>query len=227
MIKDEPVAHKKVIKRHACSLLIVSILFWAFYFARYDSTDKMQTRFNNAMKKAGLKKIDYSIYDANCLTGGKFPDDADAQEILDLRKEILDGCDNDKDCIEKGSRWSSIYLANGFVMFLTTCGAIMVLCGLNHAICRCCAAWLLSLVCITNFGVFITTAVWRFGPAGKLCAMNIAPTFQGNLKDETEDSWTYEKDGQLILALWILQVLGCCCCLFAGVNMPKPKGIMK
>ena len=112
-------------------------------------------------------------------------------------------------------------------MFFTTCGALMVLCGLNHAVCRCCAAWLLSLVCITNVGVFITTAVWRFGPAGKLCSMNIAPTFQGNLKDDTEDTWTYEKDGQLILALWILQILGCGCCLFGGVNVPKAKGLMK
>ena len=166
MIKDEPVAHKKVIKKHAISLLIISIIFWALYFARYDSTDKIQTKFNNAMKKAGAPKIDYSFYDSNCLTGGKFPDDVDVQKILDLRKDIIDGCDNDKDCLEKGSRWSSIFLANGFVMFLTTCGALMVLCGLNHAVCRCCAAWLLSLLCITNVGVFITTAVWRFGPAG-------------------------------------------------------------
>ena len=95
MIKDEPVAHKKVIKRHAITLLIISIIFWALYFARYDSTDKMQTKFNNTMKKNGAPKIDYSFYDFNCVFRGKFPDDADVQEILDLRKEIIDGCDND------------------------------------------------------------------------------------------------------------------------------------
>ena len=99
MIKDEPVAHKKVIKKHAISLLIVSILFWALYFARFDSTNKLQTRFDNTLKKSGIKKLDYSFYDSNCITGGKFADDADAAEILKLRTEIRDGCDNDMDCI--------------------------------------------------------------------------------------------------------------------------------
>ena len=95
MIKDEPVAHKKVIKRHAITLTIISIIFWALYFARYDSTDKMQTKFNNNMKKIGGNKIDYSVYDFGCVFRGKFPADADVQEILDLQKEIIDGCDND------------------------------------------------------------------------------------------------------------------------------------
>ena len=174
---------------------MVSIVFWGLYFARFDSTAKMQTNYENILKKAGLPKTDFNFYDSNCITGGKFPDDADVQEIIDLRKDFQDACDNDMDCIKKGSRWSSIFLANGFVMFLATCGALMVLCGLNHAVCRCCAAWVLSVVCLANVGVFISTAVMRFGPAGKLCAMNIAPTFQGNLKDDATDVWTYEKDG--------------------------------
>ena len=66
----------------------------------------MQTKMENTLKSAGLPKIDFNIYDTNCITGGKFADDADLQEILDLRKDIQDGCDNDIDCIRKGSRWS-------------------------------------------------------------------------------------------------------------------------
>ena len=102
---------------------MVSIVFWGLYFARFDSTSKMQTNYENILKKAGLPKTDFNFYDSNCITGGKFPDDADVQEIIDLRKDFQDACDNDMDCIKKGSRWSSIFLANGFVMFLATCGS--------------------------------------------------------------------------------------------------------
>ena len=85
MIKNEPKVHKKIIKNHAICLLIISIVFWALYFARFDSTAKMQKRLNNNLKKlVGVPIQDYSYYDNDCLFGGKFPDDADAQEIVDL-----------------------------------------------------------------------------------------------------------------------------------------------
>ena len=77
MIKDEPQAHKKIIKRQAISVLIISIIFWSLYFARFHSTAKMQTKLDNDFKALGIPKIDYSIYDNVCLTGGKFADDQD------------------------------------------------------------------------------------------------------------------------------------------------------
>ena len=89
---------------------------------------------------------------------------------------------------------------------------------------RCIAGCCMSCLCCVHFCTWISVAVYRFRDQGKLCALSkiytsVTSSDQGTV---AEDDWTYEKDGSLILALWVLQLLGCCCCCFAGVNMPKP-----
>lgn len=89
---------------------------------------------------------------------------------------------------------------------------------------RCIAGCCMSCLCCVHFCTWISVAVYRFRDQGKLCALSKVPTSvtSSDAGTRAEDDWTYEKDGSLILALWVLQLLGCCCCCFAGVNMPKP-----
>ena len=131
----------------------------------------------------------------------------DIKEAEPLFREIKDDCRTssgwtDRECWIKGTRWSIIYLVNGIILLFLPPVAICTLCGLREPVCRCAAAWGLIVVSLANFFNLISTAIFRFNARGKLCAMATYPTYFTD--EEFDDSWTYEKDGQLILALWIL-----------------------
>lgn len=89
----------------------------------------------------------------------------------------------------------------------------------------------IGAVCATccfcvHFAIIVATGVYRFSLFGQLCALSTMPT---NWTSDTEvnDDWTYEKDGKLILALWIIQLLSFVCCFgvacFPLRSMPEAK----
>ena len=160
------------------------------------------------------------LYDTSC--GAPYSDDQEAADLIaDLRKDCTS-----ESCIEAGSRWSHIYGGMGTIMLLIMCSTCCVCIGAYKPIFRCIAGCAMNCLCCAHFGMWIATAVYRFRPYGKLCALSKVWTNYTSTDllstDYYDDSWTYEKDGSLILGLWVVQLLGCCCCCFAGVNMPKP-----
>ena len=90
--------------------------------------------------------------------------------------------------------------------------------GAFIAICRiigCCVGTLIYFVYMT---ALILTPVYRFSDQGKLCALNPSPSLYVSWEEERSDTWTFEKDGVLILSLWIIQLICCCCPLYGGVK---------
>ena len=61
-----------------------------------------------------------------------------------------------------------------------------------------------SCLCCLHFAFIIVTGVYRFRDYGKLCALNKLYTNQTSTDEPANDDWTYEKDGTLILSLWII-----------------------
>ena len=68
---------------------------------------------------------------------------------------------------------------------------------------RLCGAFCASCLCCSHFGIIIATGVYRYSTKGKLCALSMGATNFVS-EDELNDTWTYEKDGKLIEALWII-----------------------
>ena len=153
------------------------------------------------------------------MCGAPYSDDEAAAEYL---LELRDDCD--ADCQKAGSRWSHIFASMGVIMLLVFLATICVCIGAYKPMLRVIAACCMTCLCCAHFCTWIAVAVYRFRTSGKLCALSKTWTSytSSDLTEMPTDDWTMEKDGALILALWVLQLLGCCCCCFAGVNMPKP-----
>ena len=114
---------------------------------------------------------------------------------------------------------------NAIVTLLIVVNMCCVCPGAKIPFARMCAAFCALGVCCCHFLVIIMTAVLRFRPYGQYCALSKRPTnFTGpELEDEVNDDWTYAKDGTLILALWVIQLLTFfCCCLVGGSFTGKP-----
>ena len=77
---------------------------------------------------------------------------------------------------------------------------------------RCLGAFCATCCCCAHFGIIVATGVWRFSLYGRLCALSKQATNWTSDDELPNDDWTYEKDGKLILALWILQLLSFVCC---------------
>ena len=115
-------------------------------------------------------------------------------------------------------------------------GMLMVLLLLNLC-CACVGAYKASFrilgaicgycLCCLHLVVLIITPALRFSKRGRLCAYSSAPTnYLGKDVDPiVDDTWTYKKDGALIIALWIIQFLCCCCTCFGATQrgMVPPK----
>ena len=72
---------------------------------------------------------------------------------------------------------------------------------------------------IPHLGIIISTGVYRFRNVGLICSMSNYPTSLTDANEDPTDTWTMKKDGELIIALWIMQVIFCCCtCLAGGIK---------
>ena len=218
MVETEQKKHKQIILGHAICLGVCTLIFMSLYFARLSSVMNMQTRAEDAIKAVGATpNFDYVIYDTSC--GGPY---SDPEEAAKLVADFLADCD--ADCRKEGSRWSHVYASMGIITLLVCLTTICVCIGAFKPMLRCIAGCCMSCLCCAHFCTFIAVAVYRFRTQGQICALSKVWTgyASSDYKELPTDDWTMEKDGSLILALWVLQLLGCCCCCIAGVNMPKP-----
>ncbi len=113
-------------------------------------------------------------------------------------------------------------------MMLIIFNMICVCIGTRKAIARVIASVFASLICCAHFGIIIATAVYRFRPQGRLCALSQRGTSVPADKDEEiTDDWTYEKDAALLAALWVIQLLCCLCCAGVGTgHVGDPRAMM-
>ena len=130
-------------------------------------------------------------------------------------KELYDDCD--EDCMKEGTNWSAIILANGIMMILLFCNLGCVIMGRIKAFWRVLAAYTGFIIFLANLAILATTGYYRYRTQGSLCAlyteMSHAPTTEPL---DVNDDWTFEKDGSLILALWLIQAIFMIpCCLLA------------
>ena len=140
--------------------------------------------------------------------------------------ELSTGFTCDEDCLKAGSRWSHVYITNGMILVCIILNFVCVAVGAYKGMLRVIAALFSLCLCIPHFAIIIATGVYRFRTIGLLCAESLTPTNKPSKDAEIDDSWTMRKDAQLILALWLVQLLCCAftCVLGAvGPLMIKPR----
>ena len=121
--------------------------------------------------------------------------------------------------IEEGTKYSHVFLVNALLMTFFFINMIMVVVGAHKLMVRLIAGYCAIALCIAHFCTLIATAVYRFRAVGRLCTYVDQPSNAPNDKPEDlNDDWTLKKDASLILALWIIQLLGCCSCLATALN---------
>ena len=88
--------------------------------------------------------------------------------------------------------------------------------------------WMLSIICnsvfsIVNLIIIVITGTRRFSNIGTICAMSKAPIHYNlevgagvfsrltqvgaGVYKALDERWTYENDGQLIMGVWIVQII--------------------
>lgn len=133
--------------------------------------------------------------------------------MFDLKNDCTD-----KSCGQMGSGWSHIILANAILMILLFCNLGCIIMGRIRAKWRLLGAYAGFALALAHFGILIAAAIYRFRPQGALCSLDLTLTdFPTSNPKDSGDSWSFEKDGSLILALWVLQIIGApMCCLLAS-----------
>lgn len=222
---------KKKLMIWICALVtaILCLVFAALYLARFNSVVLWQDAASNP---------DFVVYDTSCYslaavtglskTGGVSLGDelwTDPEEALSLRNEIAVDCD--ADCQKLGSRWSVIFILNGILLLLVLLNMCCVGVGAYVPIFRCLGACCAPWCCCAHFAIIVMTGVFRFSLYGRLCALSKGATNWTSKDDAPDDDWTYEKDGQLILALWILQILSFVCCCGVSCLPLRPSSPMQ
>ena len=99
-------------------------------------------------------------------------------------------------------------------------GAYKALVRLIAALCTC-------ILCLYAFSMLIVTPVYRFRPMGALTALceddtNVICTDVNDSSCVNSD-WTYKKDGELILAIWIVQLIFCVFSCVGSICLTKPR----
>lgn len=188
-------------------LLVSYLIFTGFWIARWASAINAQTMWNDTPGS----KDSVAAYDAACLNP-QVADWSDNEKAAEYIKEIGEDCGSDQDCLDDGTRWSHLYAANGILFICLACVLASHFLGMVCAKFRliCCSIFTMAL-CLYSFCMIIVTPVYLFSTRGKLCALNKLNSnvvcTDRNDKDCINDDWTYEKDAQLITALWVLQLL--------------------
>jgi len=215
--------------------MVCCVVFSGLYFTRFNSAVNIQkiTRAEDP-----TFKDDINYYDAVCSTLAvkemsqfiksknreagvaeltKTARWSDPEQAYDLMAEIYVDCD--EECVKKGTGWSYAILANGLLMILLFCNLGCLAMGSIRLRWRLMTTYLAFILCFVHLGILIFTATVRFSKQGTLCSLyeyrtNAATT---NVR-EFNETWTYAKDGSLIVALWVLQILGSTlCCILGGI----------
>ena len=183
-LETDTLRHKKAILIAAGVNFAISFIFSVLYFYRWG--DVLTAEDNKEAIEAGYgfktKPDDAFVYNQMCLELGQ---NYESGEYMDLVDEIA-GQIRDEDDIRNGTYWSQIYMFNGVTLLLISLNSILMAAGAKYYYPRLIALILnLLLSGIHFFGCVITTAVFRFRPLGKLCALSIQPTKKEDV------TWTY------------------------------------
>ena len=225
-------------------LMIGCIIFMGFWFARFASVANAQklaeddnfpddTVFYDVAcstaQVGGLVKLYPTLLTDSAmksqaiqiLEGMKTGDEkraawSDAEKAYDFMVNIQES-DCDDDCMKRGTQWSTVMLMNGLMMIFIFFNLSCVIMGRIKAYFRVVAAYAGFIIFLTNLAILSVTGYLRYRPTGALCSLytenSNVPTTN---KDDVDDAWTFEKDGGLIIGLWLVQaVLMIPCCLLA------------
>ena len=135
-------------------------------------------------------------------------------------------CDGDKECWRKGSEWSTLFIVNGLLWLFMALNMACVAVGAYKPMFRFIGACVACPLYCFHFAMLIVTGIFRFRAAGALCALDESPNnyeeLDKNKQPQFNDSWTYKKDGELIMAIWIIALIcgGCCISLACGALKP-------
>ena len=143
---------------------------------------------------------------------------------LDWAKELKEAieADCDADCQKEGTRWSLVFQFNGITLALLALTYLLLALGARFFTVRIIGACMNCFLTCVHFAAIVTTAVYRFNAKGKLAAICLSPSHyeEGGVPDDPLGSgvlnsdWTFKKDGDLILAIWVCQlflVFALCC----------------
>ena len=165
MVAAEPKKHKQMMIAHAICLGVCTLIFCALYLARLNSVNILQAITQDRRDAYNQGDLDYIVYDSYC--PGPYSDLEAANELkIDLAKDC------DEDCRKAGSRWSHVYASMGFITLFVCLTTICVCIGAFKPMLRCIAGCCMSCLCCAHFCTWIAVAVYRFRPAGKLCALS-------------------------------------------------------
>ena len=211
-VELESSRRKKMILITAIALGTIAVVFAGLYLARFASVRNSQSivvDFNDDFE--GI------AYDMGCFDADDVPKD-DRVAFVDYFQDYVERCDGDEDCLRAGTRWSHVFLANGLLMIFIATNMICVAVGAYKHKARVVGAYYASCLWCAHFAIIIATGVYRLRPVGMACALNESATNAPTSDiEDANDDWTYKKDGALILALWIIQILSCQGCLVAAV----------
>lgn len=142
----------------------------------------------------------------------------------DSRLEVI--CGDDEACLEKGSRWTTVFLfsgilnaflaANLFLILIVVCRRFKPRLWMASILCNCLCNWI-------NFAALITALVFRFSEIGTFCARQTNPTYfiasteSESATGQLTSAWTYERDGLLILLATSIQLVLCPCYCLLGL----------
>jgi len=158
-----------------------------------------------------------SPYDS-CQITGYDAGDLSQSELANLQMDMGLWClTNAEFCMKRGTGWSEAFNFNAAMLILMSLNFITMTIGafwyyprLIGTFCNCCCG-------CCHFAAFTVALAYRTNPLGAYCSANVAGIqYEGNGK--YNDSWTYKKDGGVLMALGAIQIiLWCvqcyCCCL--------------
>ena len=213
-VAQEP---RKTKKRTVCLSVLFGVgaaVLAGVYLARFDSVVQAQQRYEQI---EGVTE-NIVIYDVACYIG-PFNNLENAEELAQAAKDCL----LDKDCRDKGSSWSHVFLSNGLLM---VCFALNMLCiglGAFKPLIRVIGAGFLTCLCFSHIAILISTVVYRFWPMGMLCGLSSGST--AITRESIDSEWTYEKDAKLIVFCFIIQLIALILfCLEGCSRVDRPIG---
>ena len=143
------------------------------------------------------------VYDVYPIAGCKVFRDED----LATKLKIDIGVDCNADCLKEGTKWSLIYTFNGVVLILLCFSYLLVAFGAFVFHARVIGACLNCWLGFVHFPAILVTAVYRFNSKGRLAADCLDPSSYDGAGKPLSDSWTFDKDGELITGIWACQLL--------------------
>ena len=125
-------------------------------------------------------------------------------------ESLVESCkaqDDYEACLDRGTRWSTLFIANGIFSVFLGVSFLFVFVFMVWPTRARPWPWMISILCNCllgawlNMAALIIVAMLRFSEVGSVCA-------ESDLKN-------YKQDGNLILAVWSSQLFlyPCMCCL--------------